>query len=77
MNLKTIALDSRPTVDELNEFKRGTSDGLRGESATTDTGKEYWMGTGATVDSLATGRAGMKLLDNPVIVRIQNGASGG
>ena len=73
MDLKTIALDSRPTVDELNEFKRGTSDGLRGESAATDTGKEYWTSTGATVDSLVAGRAGMKLLDNPGILRIQNG----
>ena len=35
-----IALDSRQTVDELNEFKRGNNDGLREESADPDAGKE-------------------------------------
>ena len=40
MEMKTIALDSRPTVAERPEFKRGTNDVLRGESGATDTGKE-------------------------------------
>ncbi len=57
MDLKTIALDPRPAVAEHKEFNLGTNDGLREESATTDTGKEYWTGTVATVDFLAAGRA--------------------
>ena len=44
MDLKTIALDPRPAVAEHKEFNLGTNDGLREESATTDTGKEYWTG---------------------------------
>ena len=73
MDLKRIALEPRPAVAELKEFKRGTNDGLRGEAAATDTGKESWAGADATTDSLAAGRAGMKIPDNPVIVRIQTG----
>ena len=61
---------------ERREFKRGTNDGLRGESAGTTTGKESWAGADVTADSLAAGRAGMKLLDNPGIVRTQMGDDG-
>ena len=64
MDLKTIALDLRPRVAERREFNRGYNDGLRGESANTDTGKEYRTGTGATADLFIAGWAGMKLLDN-------------
>ena len=63
MDLKRIALEPRPAVAELKEFKRGTNDGLRGESAAIDTGKESWAGADATADSLAAGRPGMKLLE--------------
>ena len=49
---------------ERREFKRGTNDGLRGESGATDTGKESWAGADATADSLVAGRAGTKRLDN-------------
>ena len=42
---------------EHKEFNRGTNDGLREESATTDTGKEYWTGSVATVDFWAAVRA--------------------
>ena len=58
---------------ERREFKRGTNDGLRGESAGTTTGKESWAGADVTADSLAAGRAGMRLPGNPDLVRIQNG----
>ena len=44
MDLKTIAPDSMPMVAELKEFNRGYNDGLRGESADPDAGKEYWAG---------------------------------
>ena len=57
---------------ERKDCNRATNDGLRGESATADTGKEHWTGTGATMEFLAAERSEMKLLDNPDIVRIQN-----
>ena len=59
MDPKTIALDSRPTVVELNEFNRGSNDGLRGESATTDTGKRSWAGADGPADFFGclTGRS--------------------
>ena len=83
MDLKTIALDARPAVAKRKEFSRGTNDGLRGESAATDTGKEYWTGTGAAADSLAerfwrtgTGRAGMKLLENRSLSESKMGDDG-
>ena len=44
MDLKTIALDSVPAVAELKEFKRGYNDGMRGESAATESGEGYWAG---------------------------------
>ena len=75
MDLKTIALDSRSAVAQLKEFTWGYNDGLRGESADPAASKEYWAGTVWTVDFLATGWAGVRLLDNPDIVRIQNGRS--
>ena len=76
MDLKTIALDSVPAVAELKEFNRGTNDGLCEESAATDTGKEYWTGTGATADSLATGRMGMELLENRSLSEFKMGDDG-
>ena len=41
MDMKTIALNPRPVGAECKELKRGINDGLRGESAATDTNKEY------------------------------------
>ena len=76
MDLKTIALDARPAVAKRKEFNRGTNDGLREESAATDTGKEYWTGTGATADSLATGRAGMELLEHRSLSEAKMGDDG-
>ena len=76
MDLKTIALDARPAVAKRKEFNRGTNDGLREESAATDTGKEYWTGTDATADSLATGRAGMELLENRSLSESKMGDDG-
>ena len=42
----------------------------------TTTGKESWAGADVTAHSLAAGRAGMKLLENRSLVRIQNGDDG-
>ena len=39
MDLKTIALDSVAAVAELKEFKRGYNDGMRVESAATESAK--------------------------------------
>ena len=61
---------------ERREFKRGTNDGLRGESGATDTGKESWAGADATADSLAAGRAGMKLLENRSLSEFKMGDDG-
>ena len=71
MNLKTIALDSRSAVAERRKFKRVPTT-VSVESAATDAGEESWTGASGTVDCGATERAGMKLLDNSVIVQIQN-----
>ena len=76
MDLKRIVLEPRPAVAELNEFKRGTNDRLRGEAAATDTGKESWAGADATTDSLAAGRAGMKLLENRLLSEAKIGDDG-
>ena len=76
MEMKTIAVDSRPAVAELKEFCRGYNDELRGESAATDTGKEYWTGSDGTADSFAAGRAGVRLLANPDLVEIRRGDGG-
>ena len=76
MDLKTIALDSVPAVAELKELNRGTNDRLCEESAATDTGKEHWTGTGATADSLATGRTGMELLENRSLSEFKMGDDG-
>ena len=42
MDLKTIVLDSRPSVAERRKFNLGCNDGQRGESDATDVDKESW-----------------------------------
>ena len=76
MDLKTIALDSRPAVAERKEYDRGNNDGQRGESADLDAGKEYWAGAVGTADSLAAGRIGVRHSDNPDLVQVQMGDDG-
>ena len=49
---------------------------LRGESAAADTGKDYWTDTLGTVDVLATGQAGMKLLENRSLSQSKMGDDG-
>ena len=70
MDLKTIVLDSRPSVAERQRFNLGCNDGQRVESAARDAGEESWAGAVLTVDFLAAGRAEMRLLDNPGPVQI-------
>ena len=69
--LKTVALDSRSAVAERRGFKRAPTT-VRVESTAADAGEESWTGASGTVDCGAAWRAGMKLLDNSVIVLIQN-----
>ena len=79
MDLKTIALDSVPAVAELKEFQRGYNDGMRGESAATESGEGYWRvmtRAGGTTDFLGARQAGMRLLNNPDLVQIQMGDDG-
>ena len=76
MEMKTIALDSSPAVAELKEFCRRYNDDLRGESAATDTDKEYWTGSDGTVDFLAASRAEVSLRVNPDLVEIRRSDDG-
>ena len=56
-----------------SERTTGTPGGSHLPFPGTTTGKESWAGADATADSLAAGRAGMRFLDNPDIVRTQMG----
>ena len=71
MELKTATAGLEAGSGRTPEVQAGTNDWLRVESAATDAGEESWAGTNETVDFGAAWQAGMKLLDNPAIVRIQ------
>ena len=75
MDLKTIALNSRPPLAKLKEFTRGYKDGQRVEVGRFRRGQRRLVGADGTEDCFTAGRAGVRHFNNTDLVEIQSGRS--